>query len=233
MRAHGGWYTEEHMANTQIEKTGPHGGALRVAAIMAIACICGWIVMELEILGGRVLAVFFGSQIYVWGSVIGVFLLSLAGGYLVGGWVSRLSVGKTVLGACLSVAGAWLCAIPWASAPVCDALLNAGWSDKWGSLLGALALFGVPTVLLGMVSPTMVGWLTSQAKDSGLNTGIVLATSTLASFAGCVVTAFYLVLLSTRGTIIVSGLVLMLLGLVLLLHAVIAGRSRSAGEGMG
>ncbi len=222
-----GCYTGLYMANTSTETTRPRGGALRVTAIMTIACICGWVVMELEILGGRVLAVFFGSQIYVWGSVIGVFLLSLAGGYLLGGWVSRLRAGKTVLGVCLALAGAWLCAIPLADAPVCDALLDAGWSDKWGSLAGAMVLFGVPTLLLGMVSPTMVGWLTSQAKDSGLNTGLVLATSTLASFAGCIVTAFYLVLLSTRGTIVVSGLVLAVLGVVLVLHAVLAGNSRN------
>jgi hypothetical protein len=210
----------------------PRGGALRVAAIMAIACICGWIVMELEILGARVLAVYFGSQIYVWGSVIGVFLLSLAGGYLLGGWASRLRAGKLVLGACLTLAGAWLCGMPSAAAPISDSLLNAGWSDKWGSLVAAGVLFGVPTLLLGMVSPTMVGWLTSQAKDSGLNTGLVLATSTLASFAGCIVTAFYLVLLSTRGTIIVSGMVLAVLGVLLVLHAVATRGSRRAGEGM-
>ena len=45
--------------------------------------------MSLELLGGRVLAPYFGSSIYVWGSIITVFMLSLALGYLAGG---RLSV---------------------------------------------------------------------------------------------------------------------------------------------
>lgn len=44
--------------------------------------------MGLEILGGRILSPDFGSGVYVWGSVIGVFLLSLSVGYLVGGRLS-------------------------------------------------------------------------------------------------------------------------------------------------
>ncbi len=219
------------MANTPTETTKPRGGAPRVAAIMAIACICGWIVMELEILGARVLAPFFGSKIYItMGSVIGVFLLCLAGGYLLGGGVSRLRAGKVVLGVCLALAGGWLCGMPRAVEPLCDHLLDAGWSDEWGSLVAALVLFGVPTLLLGMVSPTMVGWLTSRATDSGLNTGLVLATSTVSSFAGCIVTAFYLLRLSADRTIIVSGLVLMALGAVLVLHFILSRTPAARGR---
>jgi hypothetical protein len=222
------------MGNTPTETTAPRGGPLRVAAIMAIACICGWIVMEMEILGARVLAPYFGSQIYItMGSVIGVFLLSLAGGYLLGGYVSRLRAGKVVLGVSLALAGAWLCGMPRAVEPLCDSLLDAGWSDEWGSLVAALLLFGVPTLLLGTVSPTMVGWLTSRATDSGLNAGLVLATSTVASFAGCIVTAFYLLRLSAARTIIVSGLVLVALSVVLVVHAMATRRPRDAVEDKG
>ncbi len=229
--AGGGWYTEEDMASTQVEKAKPRGGGLRVAGIMAIACICGWIVMELEILGARVLAPYFGSQIYItMGSVIGVFLLSLAGGYLLGGWVSGVRGSKLVLGVCLAIAGGWLCGMPRAVQPLCDHLLDAGWSDEWGSLVAALVLFGVPTLLLGTVSPTMVGWLTSRVSDSGLNAGLVLAVSTVASFAGCIVTAFYLLRHSAERTIMVSGLVLIALGGVLVLHAALTDTSAGRGR---
>lgn len=71
--------------------------------------------------------------------------------------------------------------------------------------------------MLGTVSPTAVRWLTGRAVDSGVNAGIVLALSTLASFAGCIVTAFYLVLVSMRWTFVISGLALMLLAGVVLL----------------
>jgi xanthine/uracil permease len=207
------------------------GRKLRAVAIVLIACGCGWFVMELEILGVRVLAPYFGSAVYVvMGSVIGVFLLSLSAGYMLGGWLSRKANSKRLLGINLMAAGAWLCAMPFFVEPVCDGILSVGAGEKWGSLLAALVLFGAPTVLLGTVSPTAVRWLTTRASDSGLNAGLVLAFSTVASFAGCVVTAFYLVLLSMRYTICASGVALVALGGTVLLQAAAQGRRRSNSE---
>ena len=217
-----------------IRRANSNGRKLRAVAIVLIACVCGWFVMELEILGIRILAPYFGSAVYVvMGSVIGVFLLSLSVGYMLGGWLSRKANGpghtaysKRVLGINLMAAGVWLCAMPFFIEPVCDGIFNFGLDEKWGSLLAAVVLFGVPTVLLGTVSPTAVRWLTRRASDSGLNAGLVLAFSTVASFAGCVVTAFYLVLFSVRRTLFVSGVVLVTLGVTILLQAAIQGRRR-------
>jgi len=213
-------------------------GQMRSVAIVLIACVCGWFVMELEILAVRVLAPYFGSAVYVvMGSVIGVFLLSLSAGYMVGGWLSRKANGpghtaysKQALGVNLMAAGAWLCAMPFFIEPVCDGIFNVGLDEKWGSLLAAVILFGGPTVLLGTVSPTAVRWLTRRASDSGLNAGLVLAFSTVASFAGCVVTAFYLVLVSVRRTIFASGVILAALGVTILLQAAIQDRKNPSTE---
>jgi len=200
-------------------------GVPGAVAVVLVACVCGWLVMQLEILGGRILVPDFGSAIYVvMGSVIGVFLLSLSGGYLLGGWLSNRRRSREALGVSLVAAGVWLCALPTFIEPVCDRIVDLGLDDKWGSLAAAFLLFAVPTVLLVTVSPTVVRWLTTRAKDSGLNAGLVLAFSTLASFGGCVVTAFYLLLLSTRMTITVSGVVLLVLGGVVLLSAALPGR---------
>ena len=208
-------------------------GRMRSVAIVLIACVCGWFVMELEVLGVRVLAPYFGSAVYVvMGSVIGVFLLSLSVGYMLGGWLSRKANSKRAMGVNLMAAGAWLCAMPFFIEPVCDGIFNFGLDEKWGSLLAAVVLFGPPTVLLGTVSPTAVRWLTRRASDSGLNAGLVLAFSTVASFAGCVVTAFYLVLLSVRRTIFTSGAVLVALGVTILLQAAVQSRRSPSAEDM-
>jgi len=197
---------------------------LRAVGIILIACVCGWFVMELEILGVRALSPYFGSAVYVvMGSVVGVFLLSLSAGYILGGWFSQKADSRGILGAGIIAAGVWLFVMPTFIEKVCDGMYNIGLDEKWGSLLAAVILFGVPTVLLGTVTPTAVRWLTKQASDSGLNAGVVLAFSTAASFAGCVVTAFYLVLVSMRQTLRVSGIVLMVLGLVILLQAITRG----------
>lgn len=204
---------------------------LRTVAIILITCVSGWFVMELEILGVRMLSPYFGSAVYVvMGSVIGVFLLSLSCGYMLGGLLSRKANSKRTLGINLMAAGAWLCAMPFFIEPLCDGIFNVGLDEKWGSLIAALILFGVPTMLLGTVSPTAVRWLTTQASDSGLNAGLVLALSTVAGFAGCVVTAFYLVLLSMRNTVFVSGVALASMGGMILLHSTAKVRRKTTNK---
>ena len=204
-----------------------HG--VRDIAVIGVACVCGWFVMELEILGVRVLAPYFGSAVYVvMGSVIGVFLLSLSVGYMLGGYLSRKVASKRDLGLCIMIAGAWMAALPLFTRSVCERIFDMGLDEKWGSLLASLILFGVPTMLLGTVSPTVVRWLTRRASNAGLNAGLVLALSTVASFAGSVVTAFYLILLSIKQTLAVSGIVLLLLGAAILVQAA-AHRAPKAG----
>src|ERR1700676_15574 len=53
-----------------------------------IAGWSGYFVMSIELLGGRLLAPYFGSSIYVWGAIITVFMLALSLGYLWGGRAS-------------------------------------------------------------------------------------------------------------------------------------------------
>lgn len=81
--------------------------------------------------------------------------------------------------------------------------------------------------MLGMVSPTAVGWLTTRAERSGLNAGLVLAASTVASFAGTIVTAFYLLRLSVTRMLTISGIVLAAVGLALLLCSAVRTRGRT------
>jgi hypothetical protein len=63
--------------------------------VLSLAFTSGFIIMSIELLGGRILAPYFGSSIYVWGSIITIFMLSLSIGYLTGG---RLSISNPHLG---------------------------------------------------------------------------------------------------------------------------------------
>ena len=45
----------------------------------------GAVLMALEIVSSRILAPHFGSSVYVWGSIIGVFLAAMSIGYFWGG----------------------------------------------------------------------------------------------------------------------------------------------------
>jgi MFS family permease len=202
---------------------------LRGMLILFIACICGWFVMELEILGVRMLAPYFGSAVYVvTGSVIGVFLLSLSVGYMLGGWLSTKAGWQAILGSNLLITGLWLMALPFLTEPVCDTIFRLDLDEKWGSLIASLILFGLPTSLMGTVSPTVIHWLGTQFSGTGFNAGLVLASSTVASFAGCVITAFYLVLLSMRQTLIVSGIIVSILGILITLFAIASRKKQDS-----
>jgi MFS family permease len=110
-------------------------GKLPAAGVLLIVCITGWIFMQLELLGVRVLTPYFGSAIYVvTGSVIGIFLLSLSVGYMLGGWLSNRPSSRTTVGLCVVAAGLWLCALPYFIEPVCERIFDTGLDEKWGSL---------------------------------------------------------------------------------------------------
>jgi MFS family permease len=214
---------------------------LRLLVILFITGACGWLVMEMEIIAGRMLTPPFGSDVYVtWGSVIGVFLLCLAVGYALGGWLSGKQSNNLILGISLAVAGLWLCLTPLLVDPVSDWLLEhtRAWLGsrpeessptalRLSALLASIALFAVPLVALGTVSPTAVRWLTDEARESGQRAGMVLAFSTAASFVGCLATAWYLVMFSTRKTVWWSGGALAALGAAIAAHA-LWQRNRSA-----
>ncbi|MGB7949539.1 MAG: fused MFS/spermidine synthase, partial [Candidatus Binatia bacterium] len=53
-----------------------------------VVFVSGAVLMGLEIAGSRVLAPYFGSSIFVWGSLISVVMAALSIGYYWGGWLS-------------------------------------------------------------------------------------------------------------------------------------------------
>lgn len=175
---------------------------MRRAAINVLAFTGGFVIMSLELLGGRMLAPYFGGSIYVWGSIITVFMVSLSLGYLAGGWLSlhRPSLPRF---ATLFLAGAILMA---PLAPMADAIMS--WvferieDPRYGSLVAASLLFVVPTAVLGMISPYSVRLLVEETHHSGRVAGTLYFVSTLGSALGTLATSFYFVLWFEIDTII-------------------------------
>jgi hypothetical protein len=65
--------------------------------VLLMVFISGFAVMSVEMLGGRILAPYFGSSVYVWGSLIFVFMVGLSFGYGLGGRFSTRFYGVKVL----------------------------------------------------------------------------------------------------------------------------------------
>jgi hypothetical protein len=177
------------------------------ACLYLIAGWSGFFVMGVELLGGRLLAPFFGSSIYVWGAIIAVFMLALSLGYLSGGGASlaRPSLKRLAL---ILLAAAF-CLLPtllfgdalleWLSGRVAD--------PRFGSLLGAGVLFFLPTAVSGMVSPYAVRLLVADRQSAGQYAGKLYFVSTFGSAAGTLLTSFYLVLWLEVNQILISMLV--------------------------
>lgn len=149
--------------------------------------------MALEITGSRVLAVHFGSSIYVWGAIIAVFLAALSGGYYIGGMVADRKPSFVLLNVLIFVAGIWLLLIPLYANWVCVVILSRNLGERTGPLLATLILFGGPSVLLGMVSPFGVRLAAQSLENLGLVSGKLYALSTVGSIVGTLVSAFVLI----------------------------------------
>lgn len=163
--------------------------------IFLIAGWSGFFLMAVELLSGRMLSPNFGSSIQVWGAIITVFMLALSVGYLIGG---RLSIKEPSLAKLSAI----LIATAVATTPavlfgdtVTERIFLLILDPRYGSLLAALLLYFLPTMIAGMVSPYAVRLLVSECRLSGHYAGSLYFVSTFGSAAGTILTSFYLVLI--------------------------------------
>ncbi|WP_280291255.1 fused MFS/spermidine synthase [Pseudomonas sp. BN417] len=169
--------------------------------------------MGIELLGGRILAPYFGSSIYVWGSIITVFMLSLSIGYLLGG---RQSLRNPNLGryGCFYLGAAFLMLplVLWSNT-IMEAVFLMIVDPRYGSLVTAMLLFFAPTAVLGMIAPYSVRLLMKDSERSGQVAGTLYFVSTLGSALGTLATSFYLVLwIEVNQILITMSTVLLLAG---------------------
>jgi len=165
---------------------------------------CGFALMSLEMLGARLLSPDFGSSIFVWGSVISIFLLALSVGYWIGGSLSVWRPDGRVLAVTILLTAGAFALIPSVVRDVNEAIFDLDLEDRWGALLSATVLFLAPSLLLGTVSPFAVRLATREVGRAGASAGLLYSVSTLGSFLGCILTSFYFVLWFRVSTILMS-----------------------------
>ncbi len=172
----------------------------------SIAGWSGFYVMLVELLSGRLIAPSFGSNIYVWGSVIFVFMPGLAIGYLLGGLYSKLN--PSVLRLCGILVLSALSTLPTVifGETFLEFMFNTITDPRFGSLVTCMALFLVPTIFAGMVSPYAIRIIVKNKESSGHDAGYLYFVSTIGSSLGTLLTAFYLVLFFEVNTIFLVGI---------------------------
>lgn len=178
-----------------------------------IVFICGAVLMALEIVGSRVLSPFFGNSVFVWSSLISVFLISLSVGYHLGGKLADKKPNPKILSAIIFGSGLLIFIIPFIQEPVNNAVFNYNLGMKISPLIASCILFLLPSILMGAVSPFAVKMSATSIETLGNVSGNISAISTIGNIFGTLFTSFYLI--PTIGT----KLIINLLGLTLLLSS--------------
>lgn len=169
-------------------------GALRQRVVVLwVAFAGGAVLMALEILSSRILAPRFGNSVYVWGSIISVFLAALSIGYWWGGrradrdptlgGLGLMVVWAGVAQAVVVVLGPWLA----------DAVGARTGGAIWGPLVAASLLFAPASVLLATLSPYAVRIAADDLARIGHTAGSLYAVSTAGSLVGTLGCTFLLI----------------------------------------
>ena len=170
--------------------------------------------MSFEILGSRVLAPNFGSSVFVWGSLISIFLAGLSTGYYLGGWLADRNPSSRKLSLIIIAPGILFLIFPLYSAPVSDWLFVKDLGVRLSPLLASLMLFLIPSVFLGIVSPYTAKLLICSLRTSGKTIGTLYALSTFGSIIGTLITSFYLITIAGTNVLIMGqGIILIVIAI--------------------
>ncbi len=185
--------------------------------ILVIVFLCGAMVMSFEILGSRVLAPNFGNSIFVWGSLISVFLAGLSAGYYGGGKIADRKPSTSRLAFIIFIPGILFITFPLYSTGISDWIFMQDMGIRMSPLMASMFLFFIPSVFLGAVSPYTAKLMISSLHTSGGTIGTLYALSTLGSIVGTLLTSFYLITVAgVKSLIMAEGIILIVIAVPLL-----------------
>ena len=171
----------------------------------------GAVLMALEIVGSRILAPYFGSSVYVWGSLISIFLAALSAGYYFGGVAADRWPRAGALALALAAAGVLILVLPLASRSILEMFSARDLGPRASPLLASVVLFVLPSLLLGMTSPFAIKLAATDLATVGNTAGVLYAISTAGSIAGTLLTAFALIpAMGVRAILYALGVTLLL-----------------------
>lgn len=191
----------------------------------------GAALMALEIVGSRILAPHLGSSIFVWGSLISIFLTALSVGYYWGGSLADKRPRLSVLGALLVVPGLWTWLLPFFAPHVNEWVVSLALGPRWSPLVASLLLFAVPSIFLGTLSPYAIRLEVHSVESVGNTAGRLYALSTVGSIVGTLAATFFLIpAMGVRNIVHSLGLLLLVLAAASLSAAHLPSKSGRAGR---
>jgi spermidine synthase len=196
----------------------------RRAYLYLLVAAAGFTTLGVELSASRLLDPWFGNSLIVWACLIGLILLYLALGYWLGGRIADRRPEAGLLLRLTAVAAFAVGLIPALSRPLLR-VASAGLADfdaglLAGSMFSVLAIFALPLILLGCVSPFAIRLSLTSVEASGSTAGRIYAFSTAGSIAGAFLPVLLLIpTIGTRATFAVLSaalLVVVALGFLLI-----------------
>ena len=165
----------------------------------------GLIGLGLQILAGRILAPEFGSSVFTWGSIIGIFMVALTLGYYVGGRYAQ-GARKTTLSTIMLISILWVTFLAFFSVYLAKAFSLIPLPPQYSALPAVAILFGPVTFLFGMLTPYAVQ--VSHKRKKGAASGHIFTLDTLGSIIGSFGVTFILIpLTSITTSLVILGLI--------------------------
>jgi spermidine synthase len=183
---------------------------------LLLAFLAGFAVLEIEILGTRLISPVYGLTIFVWTSLITTTMIGLAIGYWVGGILAdKRRVGRRGLSLILLMIGIYILSLQHISRMILKGTLPY-LSIVTGPIVVSVSIFLLPFIFLAMVIPVATKLLTTSVKEVGTKVGKVAAFETMGSLLGGLFTGYWLILYAgVSTTILVTGSLFLLVGILL------------------
>src|SRR3984893_1429835 len=170
--------------------------------------------LVIELIAGRIMAPYIGVSLYTWTSVIGVVLAGMSVGNYLGGLVADRRASRRTLGLVFlarSVASLGILVVTQAVV-----VANVRLSFLPRIVFDTTAIFFLPSLVLGMISPIVVKLALADLGRAGNTVGTIYACSTVGSIVGTFLTGFWLISwLGSRAIVWLVAVVLLLMGLVI------------------
>jgi spermidine synthase len=162
-----------------------------VSRVELAVLVSGTTTMGIEILAGRILAPAFGSSIYTWGSIIGVFMAALSLGYHVGGKRAERHASYRSLTTVLLQSTVFVGFLLLLGEQVMLFAKQLPLGARYAPIVPSVVLFGPPVFLLGFISPYAAEL--SKEAGTGAASGRVFSIGTIGSIIGAFATTFVLI----------------------------------------
>ncbi|MBI2967504.1 MAG: fused MFS/spermidine synthase [Bacteroidetes bacterium] len=145
-------------------------------------------VMCIELASVKMIAPWCGETLYVWTCVIGISILSLAGGYFIGGYMAEKH--NPPLLQMVFVPAIVFLILPM----VTKEFFRLAESDNFILLavISSLIIIPLPVVFLAAIPPVAIKILSANENESGNSTGKVYALSTAGGIFSALLTGFFL-----------------------------------------